>query len=88
MFYFIFTLFPQVISIYMGITINLVDKWEPYRAARTALNNTLQPGNIQAQVSSVGVAMGVVYNKNFVGAEVYFKSTKAQQSSEIMNNYV
>ena len=43
-------LFPQVISIYMGITINLVDKWEPYRAARTALNNTLQPGNIQAQV--------------------------------------
>ena len=50
MFYFIFTLFPQVISIYMGITINLVDKWEPYRAARTALNNTLQPGNIQAQV--------------------------------------
>ena len=43
-------LFTQVISIYMGITINLVDKWEPYRAARTALNNTLQPGNIQAQV--------------------------------------
>ncbi len=35
---------------YMGITVNLLDAWEPYKAARTALNNTLQPGNIQEQV--------------------------------------
>ncbi|XP_003385312.1 PREDICTED: WASH complex subunit strumpellin-like [Amphimedon queenslandica] len=43
--------FPDnwVISIYMGITIDLLDKWEPYKAARTALANTLQAGNIQAQ---------------------------------------
>ena len=32
---------------YMGITVNLLDAWEPYKAARTALNNTLQPENIQ-----------------------------------------
>ena len=32
---------------YMGITVNLLDAWEPYKAARTALNNTLQPDNIQ-----------------------------------------
>ena len=34
---------------YMGITVNLLDAWEPYKAARTALANTLQPDNIQHQ---------------------------------------
>ena len=34
---------------YMGITVNLVEAWEPYKAATIALNNTLQPGNIQEQ---------------------------------------
>jgi WASH complex subunit strumpellin len=43
--------FPDnwVICIYMGISINLLDQWEPYKAARTALANTLQPSNIHAQ---------------------------------------
>ena len=40
----------QVISMYMGITVNLLEAWEPYKAARTALNNTLQPTNVQEQV--------------------------------------
>lgn len=40
----------QVISIYMGITVNLVDAWEPYKAAKTALNYTLEPANIKEQV--------------------------------------
>lgn len=31
----------------MGITVNLIEAWEPYRAARIALNNTLEHGNIQ-----------------------------------------
>jgi WASH complex subunit strumpellin len=41
--------FPDnwVISMYMGITVNLLDAWEPYKAARTALNNTLTAANIQ-----------------------------------------
>ena len=34
---------------YMGITVNLLDAWEPYKAARIALANTLQPDNIQLQ---------------------------------------
>ncbi|KAL5456944.1 hypothetical protein EMCRGX_G034172 [Ephydatia muelleri] len=47
--------FPDnwVISMYMGITVNLCEAWEPYKAAKTALNNTLLPGNIQ-QLSSRG----------------------------------
>ena len=40
----------QVISIYMGITVNLVEAWEPYKAAKTALNYTLDTANIKEQV--------------------------------------
>ena len=43
--------YVQVISMYMGITVNLCEAWEPYKAAKTALNNTLLPGNIQQLVS-------------------------------------
>lgn len=42
----------QVISIYMGITVNLADAWEPYKAAKTALNNTLDLSNVREQVGS------------------------------------
>lgn len=42
--------FAQVISIYMGITVNLVEAWEPYKAAKTALNYTLDSANIKEQV--------------------------------------
>ena len=42
----------QVISIYMGITVNLVDAWMPYKAASTALNNTLDHANVREQVSA------------------------------------
>ncbi|XP_064443960.1 WASH complex subunit 5 isoform X5 [Mirounga angustirostris] len=45
--------FPDnwVISIYMGITVNLADAWEPYKAAKTALNNTLDLANVREQSS-------------------------------------
>ena len=45
--------FPDnwVISVYMGMTINLLDAWSPYKAATTALNNTLDTGNIKEQAT-------------------------------------
>ena len=41
----------QVISVYMGITVNLLDAWSPYKAAVTALNNTLDQSNVRELVS-------------------------------------
>ena len=35
---------------YMGITVNLLDVWTPYKAALSALNNTLEPTNVREQV--------------------------------------
>ncbi len=40
----------QVISVYMGITVNLLDAWTPYKAALTALNNTLDVTNVKYMV--------------------------------------
>lgn len=34
----------------MGITVNLLDAWLPYKAAITALNNTLDVNNVKIQV--------------------------------------
>lgn len=35
-----------IISIYMGITVNLLSSWEPYKAAKAALSNTIESSNI------------------------------------------
>ncbi|XP_057313652.1 WASH complex subunit 5-like [Hydractinia symbiolongicarpus] len=42
--------FPDnwVISIYMGHIVNLSEAWEPYRASRNALNNTVDLQNVRA----------------------------------------
>uniref|UniRef100_A0A3Q1JJX3 WASH complex subunit 5 n=1 Tax=Anabas testudineus TaxID=64144 RepID=A0A3Q1JJX3_ANATE len=51
--------FPDnwVISIYMGITVNLVEAWEPYKAAKTALNYTLDSANIKEQATRYAASM-------------------------------
>jgi len=52
--------FPDnwVISIYMGNTVNLYDAWAPYKAATTALNNTLDPSNVREQAKKHGKNVG------------------------------
>ena len=35
----------------MGITVNLLDAWMPYKAALSALNNTLAAANVKELVS-------------------------------------
>lgn len=40
-----------IVSIYMGITVNLVDSWENYKAAKSALANTVELENVK-EISS------------------------------------
>lgn len=41
--------FPDnwIVNIYMGVTVNLIEIWEPFKAARMALANTLDTSNTQ-----------------------------------------
>jgi WASH complex subunit strumpellin len=39
-----------VINLYMGMTVNLIDAWEPYKAAKAALNNTLDVQAVKSRV--------------------------------------
>ncbi|KAB7495837.1 WASH complex subunit strumpellin [Armadillidium nasatum] len=43
-----------VISYYMGRTVNLVDSWDSYKAAKQALNNTLENSNIKEKSLNQG----------------------------------
>lgn len=36
-----------IVSIYMGITVNLIDAWDPYKAAKAALTNAIDPSNVR-----------------------------------------
>lgn len=44
----------QVISIYMGITVNLIDAWQNFKAGYTALSNTLDINNVKELAAKVG----------------------------------
>jgi WASH complex subunit strumpellin len=48
--------FPDnwVISVYMGFIVNLAETWEPFKAAKLALNNTLESVNIKGYANSYG----------------------------------
>ncbi|KZC05129.1 PREDICTED: WASH complex subunit strumpellin [Dufourea novaeangliae] len=76
--------FPDnwVISIYMGIVINLCDWWSPYKAAKTALNNTLESSNVKVIAQKYGqklkkliseteeVQLAVTFDESAVGSLV------------------
>ena len=50
----------------MGITVNLLDAWSPYKAALTALNNTLDPSNVRELVSLLNFPYFTVLLKLFL----------------------
>ncbi len=46
-----------VLSVYMGTIVNLVEQWEPYRAAKAALANTLELKNVRSVAASHRAAL-------------------------------
>ncbi len=54
--------FPDnwVISYYMGTVVNLAEAWEPYKAAKAALANTLETSNVKAVSSKVKKSFKVI----------------------------
>ncbi|XP_044738759.1 WASH complex subunit 5 [Chrysoperla carnea] len=60
--------FPDnwIISIYMGITVNLIDSWECYKAAKNALSNTLDSSNVKEHASRYGEKLNklIIETKN------------------------
>lgn len=65
--------FPDtwVISVYMGIVIDLWDWWVPYKAARCALNNTLEINNVKIISHKYGQAMEIqIYKTEEVRTKV------------------
>ncbi|KAG5888367.1 hypothetical protein JTB14_033504 [Gonioctena quinquepunctata] len=48
--------FPDnwVVSLYMGYTMNIVESWENFKAAKSALNNTLEQVNVKEYANSHG----------------------------------
>ncbi|XP_043465727.1 WASH complex subunit 5 isoform X3 [Leptopilina heterotoma] len=65
--------FPDtwVISVYMGIVIDLWDWWVPYKAARSALNNTLEINNVKIISQKYGQAMEIqIYKTEEVRTKV------------------
>lgn len=82
--------FPDnwTISIYMGITVNLVDSWAPFKAAKSALSNTISATKIKevaAQqrksfIKSVGQIERVLKDCNQL-TESYFTKNMANMIS-------
>ncbi len=49
-----------VIALYMGFTVDLSTAWEPYKAARLALSNTLQTNNAKRLVGLYSTSVGAL----------------------------
>ncbi|KAJ8965671.1 hypothetical protein NQ314_003953 [Rhamnusium bicolor] len=54
--------FPDnwVISLYMGYTVNLAETWEPFKAAKLALNNSLENVNIKDYANNYGASVQIL----------------------------
>lgn len=53
----------KVVNVYMGVTINIIDSWETFKAAKTAVSNTIQTVEISRLASSRAVELQVIDTK-------------------------
>lgn len=49
----------------MGVTINIIDSWEAFKAAKTAVTNTIQTAEITRLASSRSVHLQVMLVQNY-----------------------
>lgn len=58
-------LFPSnwIVPIYMGVTMNIIDYWENFKAAKSALNNTCNVKMVKEIYSKRGSAVPILTNK-------------------------
>ncbi|XP_055613775.1 WASH complex subunit 5 [Uranotaenia lowii] len=52
-----------IVSFYMGITVNLLNAWDPFKAAKTALLNTFDSGNLKEICSKQKRSMDTLLTK-------------------------
>lgn len=84
--------FPDnwVISIYMGLVLNLWDWWEPYKAAKNALNNTFENSNVKQTAQKYGQKLKVSSNSfskkniNFEGINSFLETDCRSQRTPIV----
>lgn len=69
-----------VINLYMGMTVNLIDAWEPYKAAKAALNNTLDPQAVKSRVSLSLQSAKTIFSLDLVSNDLR-KNWKIKQTS-------
>lgn len=59
----------------MGTTVNLVEAWEPYKAAKSALSNSLDDTNVRQMVSDIYFFVLLLYYEIFILFQVYYDHT-------------
>ncbi|KAH9415169.1 hypothetical protein DERP_006260 [Dermatophagoides pteronyssinus] len=77
-----------VISIYMGTIVNLIEHWDPYKAAKAALNNTIDSKNIRILAQRFRNEMNDLNGKipQFLKEGIITEETILNKINEYMNN--
>ncbi|XP_038118997.1 WASH complex subunit 5 [Culex quinquefasciatus] len=52
-----------IVSLYMGITVNLLNAWDPFKAAKSAMLNTFDSGNLKEICSKQKRSMETLLNR-------------------------
>lgn len=76
-----------IISIYMGITVSLIDEWEPYKAAKSALVDVIDPGHIKeiCTQKQVDVEKLIQESRAILKAGALTESSLMNELTNIMN---
>lgn len=74
------------INLYMGMTVNLIDAWEPYKSAKAALNNTLDLQAVKSRVCYFRLLLGlsILFRSDRGGAR-FLKLTRSSRTPKVLS---